>query len=81
VNESLVTIESESGRHRARVERVSEGVFRVEVEQRVAAVDAGGVTRGEFWSALRDSTAYTDSAERATELAGERPRSAEASVP
>ena len=80
MSEVILATESGTGRHRVRAERVSPAVFRVTVERLFDAVDAGGVKRGEFWSAVLGVTSYTDTAERAAELAADALRAAEAAA-
>jgi hypothetical protein len=60
VQEVVATYEAETGRHRARVFRLSSGAYRVEVERLYEADDAGGVVHGVFWSAIRGFSSYTN---------------------
>ena len=69
--ESVATFHAVTGRHRARVFRLSNGVYRVEVERLLDGFDAGGVRRGEFWSTIPGISSYTDNLERASVLAEE----------
>jgi hypothetical protein len=73
-------IESDTGRHRALVVKLSHSAFRIDVERRYDAIDAGGFKRGEYWAALSDWTSYADNLERAVELAVENIRCSEAAV-
>jgi hypothetical protein len=68
----VLTLDSESGRHRARVFQTSAGVYRVEAERLTEAMDAGGYKRGEFWAAVPGFVSYTDTVERAEQLAAEK---------
>ncbi len=81
MEEVIATYDADTGRHRARVFRTSSGVYRVEVERLIDAVDAGGEKRGEFWSAIRGFTSYTDDLERAVTLAEESLRCGQAIDP
>ena len=76
--EVLTTIQSDSGRYRARIVKISETAFRVEVDRLIEAFDAGGFKRGDFWSPFNDWKSYTDSVKRAAEIAAENLRNAEA---
>jgi hypothetical protein len=78
VDEVILTLQSDNGRHRAQVVKISDTAFRVEVERLMEAFDAGGFKRGEFWSSLNAWTSYTDNMERAAELAAENLRLGEA---
>ena len=71
MDEVIATFDADTGRHRARVFRLSSGVYRVEVERLYEADDAGGVVHGMFWSAIRGFTSYTDELARAESLAVE----------
>lgn len=75
--EVVLTLSSDSGRHRARVFKVAEGSYRIEVDRLIDATDAGGLKRGEFWSVLPGLTSYADSQERALMLAKENLRCGE----
>lgn len=71
-DEVVLTLDADTGRHRARVTRTPTGTYRVEVERLI---------QGESWSAIRGICSYTDSLERATELAGEALRAGQADEP
>ena len=71
MGEVLLTLPSAAGHHRALVIKISNRVYRVEVEKLIEAFDAGGVGPGEFWFPLNDWLSLTDSLERAAELAAE----------
>jgi hypothetical protein len=71
ISEAVFTLDSETGRHRARVFRTASGAYRVDVERLIEALDAGGDRRGEFWSRIRGITSYADSLERAKQMATE----------
>jgi hypothetical protein len=83
VADVILILNSETGRHRARVVRISASLYRIEVERLIEALDAGGVRRGEFWSRVTGpgSTSYTDREERAAALAAENLRWAQAIEP
>jgi hypothetical protein len=81
MGEVVLTLDADTGRHRARVSRTSGGAYRVEVERLIQAYDAGGEWRGEFWSAIPGICSYTDSLERAAELAAEVLRAGQAVEP
>jgi hypothetical protein len=81
VEEVVATYEADTGRHRARVFRLSSGAYRIDVERLYEAADAGGVVHGVFWSRLRGFTSYTDDGDRATELAQENLRNAQVAEP
>jgi len=81
VEEAVATYDAETGRHRARVFRMSSGAYRVVVERLLVADDAGGVVRGVFWSAISGFTSYTDDLERAAVLAKENLRNAQVVEP
>jgi hypothetical protein len=81
VEEVVATYEADTGRHRARVYRLSSGAYRVDVERLDEADDAGGVVHGVYWAMLRGFTSYTDDRVRATELAEENLRNAQAAEP
>ena len=70
----------DSGYIRARIVKISDTAFRVDVERRYAGTDAEGFDHGDFWGVLNDWTSYTDTLERALEMATENIRSSEASV-
>ena len=76
--EVVLTIESNTGQHRARVVKLSDTAFRVEVERLTEAFDPGGMKRGEFWSPLNGCVTYADSLTRAAGLAAENLRNGEA---
>ena len=78
MEELVAAYNAETGRHRARVFRMSGGSYRVEVERLMDATDAGGEKRGEFWSAIRGLTSYTDDPERAAAMAQENLRCGQA---
>ena len=80
MDEVVLTLDADTGRHRARVTRTSAYAYRVEVERLIQTYDAGGEERGEFWSAIRGTCSYTDSLERAAELASEGLRAGQAVV-
>jgi hypothetical protein len=81
MGDAVLTLDADTGRHRARVFRLSEAVFRVEAERLVQDYDAGGEWRGAFWSAIPDIVSYTDNLERAAELAAESLRAGQAVEP
>src|SRR5207248_1308692 len=81
LEEAVATFDAETGRHRARVVRMSSGGYRVVVERLYEADDAGGVVHGVFWSAVRGFTSYTDDLERAAALAQENLRNAQTVEP
>jgi hypothetical protein len=70
----------ESGYRRARIVKISNNAYRVDVERLYAGTDADGFNHGDFWAALNDWTSYTDTIERAIEIATENVRSSEANV-
>ena len=77
----VLTLDSQTGRHRARVIRISASLYRIDVERLIEALDAGGCLRGDFWSAIRGATSYTDNQERAAALATEQLRCGETIEP
>lgn len=77
VTEVVPNIESASGRHRVRIVKLSGAAFRIDVERRFVAEDAGGLKLGECWAGLSGWMKYTDNLERAVELAAETIRWAE----
>jgi hypothetical protein len=81
VEDVVATYEADTGRHRARIFRLSTGAYRIDVERLYEADDAGGVVRGMFWSRLREFSSYTDDLEQAEALAQENLRCAQAAEP
>ena len=79
MSEVVLTIESDSGRHRAQVVKVSEAAFRIDIFRQFDDFDAGGNWHGKFWSPWDQWRSYADSVERATEIAAENLRNSEAS--
>jgi hypothetical protein len=78
VYEVVMTMESDSGRHRARVLKLTDRTYRIEVERLLDDIDANGFNHGEFWAPLNVWESYTDTLERAREVAAENLRNAEA---
>jgi hypothetical protein len=77
VGEVILTIQSDSGRHRAQIVKLSDKAFRIDIERFFEGTDAGGVNRGNFWSPLNDWISYTDTLDRAAEIAVENLHNAE----
>ncbi len=78
MGEVVRTVYSEAGRHRARIVRVSETAFRVDIDRQYDDIDAGGFNHGKFWSPLGDWWSYADTVERALEIAAENLRTSDA---
>lgn len=77
MDEVVSTITAEGGRLRALVVRRAAGGFRVEVERwREEWAPSYGLV-GECWSRVRAGLTFTDTLERADQLAREELRSAE----
>ncbi len=77
MNEVVQIVEGQTKRHRAQIIKISEQAYRVDVERLYDAHDADGIKRGEYWFTLKDWTSYTDSLDRALELADENIRISE----
>jgi hypothetical protein len=79
MNEVVQTVYSVTGRHRARIVKVSETTFRIDIDrQHEADIDDFGHNHGPFWSRFGGGMSYADTLDRALILAEENLRNCDA---